>query len=270
MELVERCENEWVFHEPAITPDIEEEFENALETDSQGNPQAAERFVRGIVCKCPNHIDALYHLSIWIEERGDTLTAYAFCQAAVAVGLHAIPGNFHWDRSHLPWSHLDNRPFLRAYHALAIHRIKQRAWDPAIEILSRLLHVNPNDNQGVRYELPACWFETGDISAVIGHCACHDDDASPFILYSSALAYILANRIPEARTALLRAIHGQPLVAKELLARQHPEPERFIPGAITVGGQSEAWEYWNHNGKYWQRSDTAMTLLRQTLHNNTH
>ena len=174
---------EWVFHDPAITPDIDEEFDNALETDSQGNPQDAERIVRGIVRKCPNHIDALHHLSIWIEERGDTLTAYAFCQAAVAVGLHAIPRDFHWDRSHLPWGHLDNRPFLRAYHALAIHRIEHHAWDAAIEILGRLLRVNPNDNQGARYELPACWFETGDISAVIDHCAYHNDDASPFILY---------------------------------------------------------------------------------------
>ena len=31
------------------------------------------------------------------------------------------------------------------------------------EILSRLLAVNPNDNQGVRYELPGRWFETATL-----------------------------------------------------------------------------------------------------------
>ena len=188
MELIEQFENEWVFHDPTIT-EIDEDFYDALEVAGGGDLRAAERMARDIVHRCPNHIDALHHLALWMGERGDTVSAYAFCQAAVSIGLHAIPPDFHWNRSRMEWGHLENGPFMRAYHALAIQRMEQLAWEAAILILSRLLAVNPNDNLGVRYELPACWLETDDTAAVIEHCRHHEDDASPFMVYSHVLAH---------------------------------------------------------------------------------
>ena len=269
MELIEQFDNEWVFHDPTITPAIDDEFEEALEASRRGDHRAAERIARAIASRCPNHIDAHHHLAMWIEKRGDMVTAYAFCQAAVSIGLHAIPPDFHWDRSRMEWGHLENRPFMRAYHNLAIHRMRQKDWEAAIGILSRLLAVNPNDNQGVRYELPQCWFETGDIASVIRHCRRHDDDGSPSMLYPIALAYVLAGDTPAARGALKRAILAAPLVAKELLADRHPEPARSYPGTYAMGGRSEAWEYWKLDGEYWRCSDTAMALLRRVLDENT-
>ena len=183
--------------------------------------------------------------------------------AAVAIGLQAIPPAFNWKRSRLRWGYLENRPFMRAYQALALHRMDQRAWDDAILILGRLLAVNPNDNQGVRYELPQCWFETGDVDAVVEHCRAHRTDTSPFIRYTNALALTMASRVPEAREALESAIRGSPLVARELLAERHPEPDDGFPGSYVLGGPSEAWVYWDAYGTYWRRSKEAMKLLRE-------
>ena len=132
-------------------------------------------------------------------------------------------------RSHLAWGHIVNRPFMRAYHNLAIPRMEQQAWQAAIEILSRQFGVNPNDNQGVRYELPGCWFETGDIAAVIEHCRRHDDDGSPFMLYPNALAHALADDTPAARSALKRAILAQPRVGKALEALSTLWGETIVP-----------------------------------------
>ena len=109
MQLTKHDDNEWVFGDPAISYDIEEQFDAALEADDQGDSETAERMVRDVVRKCPNHIDALHHLSLWLGERGDTLGAYVYCQAAVAIGLHAIPRDFDWGRSRLPWGCLENR-----------------------------------------------------------------------------------------------------------------------------------------------------------------
>ena len=122
-------------------------------------------------------------------------------------------------RSRLAWGHIENRPFMRAYHNLAIPRMEQQAWQAAIEILSRLLAVNPNDNQGVRYELPGCWFETGDIAAVIEHCRRHDDDGSPFMLYPNALAHVDAMKeigLQRGQAALARHpwLNGQILAIR--------------------------------------------------------
>ena len=89
------------------------------------------------------------------------------------------------------------------------------------------------------------------------------------MLYPNALAHVLADDTPAAQSALKRAILAQPLVAKELLADRHPEPRRSHPGTYTMGGRSEAWDYWKLSGEYWRRSDTAMALLRRILDENT-
>ena len=99
MRLVQHDDNEWIFDDPAITFEVEEELEAALEADDQGDSKTADRIALNVVRKCPNHIDALHHLSLWYDERGDAPAAYVFCQAAVAIGLHAIPRYFDWTKA---------------------------------------------------------------------------------------------------------------------------------------------------------------------------
>lgn len=264
MELVEsHHENEWVFHDPTLTEGIEDKFDQALEAYDDGRDEEAEELARSVVLECPNHIDALHHIGLYCEDRGDTVGSYAFCQAAVAIGLHAIPAAFDWERDRIPWGILANRPFLRAYHTLGIHRMEDAAWQEAIIIFKRLLAVNPNDNQGVRYILPKCWFETNNAAAVIDLCELYPDDRGPDILYSKALALSDLKRTDEARAAVQECIVVRPLVAREILADRHVEPERKYPGHITVGGADEAWEYWRVYGCHWLGSKLAMDLLRE-------
>lgn len=187
MELIRQESNDWVFDDSTISHEVDEEFDAALEAADQGDLRLAERIARRVLRKCPDHIDALHHLALWLGERGDTLAAYVHCQAAVAIGLQAIPPAFNWKRSRLRWGYLENRPFMRAYQALALHRMDQRAWDD----------------------------------------------------------------------------RSSPLVARELLAKRHPEPDDCFAGSYVVGGPSEAWVYWDAYGTYWRRSKDAMKLLRE-------
>ena len=261
MELVQHDEGEWIFEDAAITNEVESKFVEALDAYDDGLHEEAEASVRQVLAECPNHIDALHHLGLFLEDRGDALGSYVYCQAAVAIGLQALPERFSWADNRIMWSYLDNRPFLRAYHALAIHRMEQGAWHDAIVILKRLLAVNPNDNQGARYLLPKCWFEVNDAAAVIDLCQRYADDTAPETLYSHALALVITKRTNEARKVLQHCVQRLPLVAKELLSRRHPEPARKHSGAITLGGQ--AWEYWKEYGRYWRKSKSARTLLRE-------
>lgn len=263
MELVQHHEGEWIFEDAAITNEVESKFVEALDAYDDGLHEEAEVSVRQVLAECPNHIDALYHLGLFLEDRGDALGGYVYCQAAVSVGLQAIPETFRWADNRITWSHLDNRPFLRAYHALAFHRMGQSAWHDAIVILKRLLAVNPNDNQGARHLLPKCWFEVNDAAAVIDLCQRYADDSAPETLYSHALALAITKRTNEARDVLQHCVRRLPLVAKELLSRRHPEPAREHSGAITLGGADQAWEYWKEYGRYWRKSKSAMTLLRE-------
>ena len=262
MKLIEIAENEWRFVDASLTFDFVEEFDEALNLRESGRSQEAESLMRALLDTCPNHIDALHHLGLWLGDEGQALQSYVLCQAAVAIGLHAIPPRFSWERSKLSWLELDNRPFLRAYHCLGIWRMDQGLWDQAIEIFTRLMRVNPNDNQGARYLLPRCWFEKKEFAAVAEHCRKFPDDVGPEILYSRALALAFLGQVAKARKSLIQCVELLPLVAEELLKSSHPEPYRKYPGMITLGGADQAWEYWRVWGRYWKQSEKAMGLLR--------
>ena len=263
MELIEIETNEWTFWEPTLTVEIDEQFDRALDIYDAGDYETAKALLRKIAMRCPNHIDAMHHLSLLYEEEGKSLECYVFCQAAVSIGLHAIPKRFRWDRGKIRWSDLRNRPFMRAYHSLGLCRMDQERWDDAIESLAKLLRVNPNDNQGTRYLLPKCWFEKNEISAILRHCRKYRNDIGPEILYSNALALILDGQLEEAKTALEDCVVDLPLISKELLKQRHPEPKSRYPGRVTVGGKDQAWVYWKEYGKYWENSEDAIALLRQ-------
>jgi tetratricopeptide (TPR) repeat protein len=54
----------------------------------------------------------------------------------------------------LPWGLVDNRPFLRCMHGLALCLWRLERWDEAERVLERLLWLNPSDEQGMRLILP--------------------------------------------------------------------------------------------------------------------
>ena len=159
MQLVEIGRNDWIFQDPTITYEIDDKLDQALDIWEAGHDESAEKMLRAVVEACPNHIDALHHLSLIYNEQGRKLEAYVFCQAAVSIGLQAIPRKFKWDNARVTWGMLENRPFMRAYHNLGLWHFHSGRYDDAIEIFQRLLSVNPGDNQGVKYLLPICWFE---------------------------------------------------------------------------------------------------------------
>lgn len=55
----------------------------------------------------------------------------------------------------LPWGHIDNRPFLRCMHGYGLCLWRLGRFEEAEEIFNRMLWLNPTDNLGVRFLLPA-------------------------------------------------------------------------------------------------------------------
>ena len=66
------------------------------------------------------------------------------------MGLEYLPAAVRSGSGTLPWLMIDNRPFLRAYHGLALKLPKRGKVERALEMFLQLLDWNPNDNQGVR------------------------------------------------------------------------------------------------------------------------
>jgi tetratricopeptide (TPR) repeat protein len=261
MLLQEREKNHWVFSVDHNTRDVEDTFEAARDAWHSGQFHIAERKFLALVEKCPNHIDALHHLSIFYDEAGLDAISYAYSQAAVGVGLRAIPAGFSWSKSRLEWSVLENRPFLRAYHGLGLWFLKHQHYRDAEQAFTRILAVCPNDNIGVRYLLPECWLAQGDFESVVKHCQAQKGDSGPDIHYSMALAMVACGNAGAAKAVLEQACAHLPLVAKELLKKRHTRPVSAIPGTLSWSGADQAYDYWQRMGKYWSASEEAMQLL---------
>jgi tetratricopeptide (TPR) repeat protein len=117
------------------------------------------------------------------REAGDSLGAYRNLMNLLAADLrcldaHAHLGNFVFNHSPekairhyevgvwigelslgvgfngvLPWGHIDNRPFLRCMHGYGLCLWRLGRFKEAEEIFTRMLWLNPTDNQGVRFLL---------------------------------------------------------------------------------------------------------------------
>lgn len=94
-------------------------------------------------------IDAHVHLA---NEVFDTSPQRALVhyEIGVEIGELSLGPNF---EGTLAWGCLYNRPFLRALHGLGLCRWRLGDLDRAADIFTRILKLNPRDNQGVR----GCW-----------------------------------------------------------------------------------------------------------------
>jgi tetratricopeptide (TPR) repeat protein len=54
----------------------------------------------------------------------------------------------------LPWGRIDNRPFLRCLQGYGLCLWRLERFDEAQKVFTRMLWLNPSDNQGVRFLLP--------------------------------------------------------------------------------------------------------------------
>ncbi len=78
MRLIKTSNDNWVFHDPAITYDIEQEFDRATDEWRSGNIEIAETIFRDILQKCPTHIDAIHHYSNMLEDLGNFIHAFNY------------------------------------------------------------------------------------------------------------------------------------------------------------------------------------------------
>jgi hypothetical protein len=81
------------------------------------------------------------------EQRARLRTALGHYQSAVAIAELALPEPY---CGVLPWTELDNRPFLRALYGFTLVLWRQRRFTAAEQVLLNILWLNPVDHQGAR------------------------------------------------------------------------------------------------------------------------
>ena len=261
LRLREVAPREWVFESPDLRERDLDRFDAALELLEQ-DPAAAVPELRALLAANPNDIDVRHHLAVALDIQCDEDGAMEQWTKAVGLGLSAFPNELYFGRDRLEWGWLQNRPFLRAYLGLAMALLEQGLIGEAVSLLSNVLDLNPNDNQGVRDILVSCWFtlrRPGEVLRLYDRYP----DSGPDLMFGRALAYLQLGEKAEAEAALRAAASAWPLVHKELLKSRHTQPEPKFPGYITIGGADQAYLYWEQYGEHWKSTRGALALAKR-------
>lgn len=156
------------------------------------------------------------------------------------------------------WGFLETRPYMRARAALAAVLWRLGRHQEAIGHYQAMLNLNPNDNQGIRYVLAGHLLARGDIKALKKLFRQYEDDGAAAWLYTQALLAFRENdpdagKLAEEAWLANNHVPGvlsgkQPLVAS-------------MDGYITMGGEDEAADDVEENGKVWQSTPGAVEWL---------
>ena len=122
---------------------------DAADLVAAGDEEGATLFLMDVLHHDLRCIDAHRHLGN-IEFERNPKGALLHYEVGIAIGELSLPRGFD---GFLPWACLYNRPFLRCLHGAALCYWRLGRAFEAQMMFERILALNPNDNQGVRF----CW-----------------------------------------------------------------------------------------------------------------
>jgi hypothetical protein len=116
-----------------------------------GDTAGARRMLQGLLEADLRCLDAHAHLGHLVFDH-DPAEALRHFGVGVRIGELSLPEGF---EGVLRWACVDNRPFYRCLHGygLCLWRLDRR--DEAGRVFERMLWMNPSDNQGIRFLVPA-------------------------------------------------------------------------------------------------------------------
>lgn len=211
---------------------------DAMEIIHEDEPRAAH-LCREALSIYPDCVDALTMLaeieSHWEFQYVDRL------RAAVAAGRRDLgPRCFEEDRGDF-WGLIETRPFMRAMFLLSLALIRwgtNEALDEAIATQEEMLDLNPNDNQGVRDWLAACYLRRRRYRDAAALFARYEGDWLAAPAWARVL-HAYATQGEASATELLAPARERNSHVEAYLTGVKRRP-RESPGAYSPGDEHEA------------------------------
>jgi tetratricopeptide (TPR) repeat protein len=192
---------------------------------------------------------------------GGLAESIALLREGVAAGQRALGKRAFKDDVGSFWGLLDTRPYMRARAGLAQLLREAGQHEEAVAHYRDLLRLNPNDNQGLRYELAACLLDLGldeDLAALLGQY--HDDCSATWAYSAALLAFRKGGDDADARQLLVEAKKTNPHVPAYLLGKK--KLPRRLPDYIGMGDENEAVVYAISAVAGWKKAVGALDWLR--------
>ena len=251
------------FSRDAPTNDVEQQLDDLREQYESSELSAADYIakLKAIVADSPDCLLGHSHLGDALLQAGKIRPALSAYEKGIALGEAAIPANY---KGTLPWHELSNRPFLRALHGAALAQLRLKKHKPAISLMERMLSLNPDDNQGVRYLLGSEYLRNREPEKARFLLESWADDYPP-CAYDLGLLLFRKNKYVAAATRLRRAFTANFYVADILCG--HPDPATLsIWHGSNRATPDLARDYVQTYGKLWHDTGDALPFLHWLYH----
>jgi tetratricopeptide (TPR) repeat protein len=240
---------------PARKQEAEMLFDEGMERWWAGDRVAACRSYRKVLKVQLDHSDAHNHLGIVALDRGRLKDAEQHFDAAI----RGATADLVIEHGQTPWGFLENRSYLRAIYNRALVFYRRRQYAEQVELLERLLFLNPKDNQGARHLIGEAYHRQGMIEDAIQVYKNALDE--PGCCYGLALALEEYRESSQAGLALVRGFAANRYIPPLLLGETW-EAASNQPWASQDGPEWAA-EYIAHQGDTWRKSPDARELLHR-------
>jgi tetratricopeptide (TPR) repeat protein len=156
----------------------------------------------------PDCADAYVILAEMAPSLDETLE---LCRKGVEAGERAVGKRAFTEDAGYFWGILETRPYMRARAGLARCLWEADRREEAIEHYRALLHLNPNDNQGIRYTLVSCLLELNRDNEVAKLLEQYPDNAAATWSWTAALlAFRKQGDDGDSRAKLANALETKP------------------------------------------------------------
>jgi len=159
------------------------------------------------------------------------------------------------------WGFIETRPYMRAREELAeALRVVGRLEDAVAE-WEAMLELNPNDNQGVRFSLLACYLALGRLEEARRLFGKYEADCryNTVFAWGKVLERFLTGDLPGAEAALKVARKQNPHT--QSFIKGHSRLPKYMPNSYAMGSKDEAVCYAEILCGAWNKHPAALKWL---------
>lgn len=197
------------------------------------------------------------------EEVDDIEGKIKLLREAVESGARALGSDWEKKYKGVCWGAIETRPMMRSMARLALALQSDEKLDEALEIYRKLLKLNPNDNQGIRYLFLNALFEANLSDEFEKLIKEHGDDPSAALQYTKALHFFRKKDQNKAKNALKEAFKANPYVP--IFLSDEVEMPDESPSSIGFGDEREAIAYVLDHGYLWLETNGSLIFMADTL-----
>ena len=234
-----------------------EKAEELMSRAYRSNPKKGVGFAKQALENDPENIRALNYMAGTEKDDEKSLALYA---KAAEIGEKKLGKDFFKENRGHFWDMVEARPYMTARQGMAQCLNEMGKWEEAVDIMQEMLILNPNDNQGVRYDLSTLLLYNKQYNAFYRLYRTYNDDWSAAWLYNYAY-YLFIRYGPDRKAveALQKAYQANKYVIEILTGKS--KPPKKVMEYYKPGQKDEAAYYLFDNFKLWRETPGAMEWI---------